>query len=70
MIDGLYQSVICFFMAYCLFFPANAVTDNGLSIDDRERFGAYVAPAAVIAINTYICSTRTDGIGLCSFSWS
>jgi phospholipid-translocating ATPase len=41
-------------MAYCLFFPANAVTDNGLSIDDRERFGAYVAPAAVIAINTYI----------------
>lgn len=54
MVDGLYQSVICFFMAYCLFFPANAVTDNGLSIDDRERFGAYVAPAAVIAINTYI----------------
>jgi phospholipid-translocating ATPase len=54
MVDGIYQSVICFFMAYCLFFPANAVTDNGLSIDDRERFGAYVAPAAVIAINTYI----------------
>lgn len=54
MLDGLYQSVICFFMAYCLFLPGNFVTDNGLNIDDRERFGAYIAPAAVIAINTYI----------------
>ena len=54
MIDGLYQSVICFFMAYCLFYRGNAVTDNGLNIDDRERFGIYVGPAAVIAINAYI----------------
>ena len=54
MLDGFYQSVICFFMAYCLFFPANFVTSNGLNIDDRERFGVYVAPAALIAINIYI----------------
>jgi phospholipid-translocating ATPase len=54
MIDGFYQSVILFFMAYCLFFPGNSVTDNGLNIDDRERFGVYVAPAAIIVINTYI----------------
>jgi phospholipid-translocating ATPase len=54
MIDGLYQSVICFFIAYCLFYRGNAVTDNGLNIDDRERFGIYVGPAAVIAINAYI----------------
>ncbi|RAL59165.1 hypothetical protein DID88_006721 [Monilinia fructigena] len=37
MADGLYQSVIIFFMAYCL-----------------ERFGVYIAPAAVVAINLYI----------------
>jgi phospholipid-translocating ATPase len=54
MIDGLYQSVICFFMAYCLFYLGNSVTDNGLNIDDRERFGVYVGPAAVICINAYI----------------
>jgi phospholipid-translocating ATPase len=54
MLDGIYQSVICFFMAYCLFLPGNFVTDNGLNIDDRERFGVYIGPAAVICINTYI----------------
>ena len=54
MLDGFYQSVICFFMAYLLFRPANSITGNGLSIDDRERFGVYVGPAAVFAINSYI----------------
>jgi len=54
MIDGLYQSVICFYMAYLIFRPANFVTANGLSLDDRERFGVYIGPAAVIAINLYI----------------
>lgn len=54
MLDGLYQSVICFYMAYLLFRPANFVTENGLSVDDRERFGVYIAPAAVIAINLYV----------------
>ncbi|KAE8450337.1 hypothetical protein EG329_006765 [Mollisiaceae sp. DMI_Dod_QoI] len=54
MFDGLYQSVICFYMAYLLFRPANFVTENGLNIDDRERFGVYIAPAAIIAINLYI----------------
>ncbi|CZR51538.1 related to ATPase II [Phialocephala subalpina] len=53
MVDGLYQSVICFFMAYLLFRPANFVTENGLNIDDRERFGVYIAPAAIIVINLY-----------------
>ncbi|TVY17095.1 Phospholipid-transporting ATPase DNF1 [Lachnellula arida] len=54
MFDGFYQSVICFFMAWLLFRGANFVTDNGLNIDDRERFGVYIAPATVIAINVYI----------------
>ena len=54
MLDGLYQSVICFYMAYLLFRPANFVTDNGLSVDDRERFGVYIGPAAVFVINIYI----------------
>jgi phospholipid-translocating ATPase len=54
MLDGFYQSVILFFMTYCLFFPANSVTVNGLNVDDRERFGVYIAPAAITVINTYI----------------
>jgi phospholipid-translocating ATPase len=54
MLDGLYQSVICFYVAYLLFEPTNAVTSSGLGLNDRERFGVYVAPAAVISINVYI----------------
>jgi phospholipid-translocating ATPase len=52
--DGFFQSVICFFMAWLLFRPANFVTNNGLSLDERERFGVYIAPATVIVINVYI----------------
>jgi phospholipid-translocating ATPase len=54
MIDGLYQSVICFFMAWLLFRPANFVTGNGLNLNDRERIGVYVAPATILIINVYI----------------
>jgi phospholipid-translocating ATPase len=41
-------------MAYLLFEPANTVTASGLGVDDRQRFGVYIGPAAVIAINMYI----------------
>ncbi|KAG9237070.1 P-type ATPase-like protein [Amylocarpus encephaloides] len=54
MLDGLYQSIICFFMAWLVFRDGNFVSTNGLNIDDRLRFGVYVAPAAVFCINTYI----------------
>ncbi len=54
MADGLYQSAICFFMAYLLFQPATFVTENGRGIDDRSRMGVYVACAAIVVINSYI----------------
>ncbi|KAK2743702.1 hypothetical protein FQN55_007105 [Onygenales sp. PD_40] len=54
MLDGLYQSLICFFMPSLLFIPGNSVTFNGLDIGDRSRMGIFVAAAAVVASNTYI----------------
>lgn len=54
MADGLYQSVICYFMAWLLFRTAVSLTSNGLNVDDRELFGVYIAPATVVAINAYI----------------
>ena len=54
MFDGFYQSIICFYVAYLLFRPANFVTGNGLSVDDRERFGTFIAPSAVAAVNIYV----------------
>lgn len=54
MADGLYQSVICFFMPYMLFQVANFATENGRDIADRTRMGVLVATCAVIASNLYI----------------
>lgn len=54
MVDGLYQSVICFFMAYLLFAPGNFVTESGHNVNDNKRIGVYIANAAVVVVNTYI----------------
>lgn len=54
MSDGIYQSVICFFMAYLLFRPANFVTSSGLSVDDQKRVGVFVASTTVAVVNLYI----------------
>lgn len=54
MLDGIYQSLICFFMAYLLFRPATFLAENGRDVTDRERFGIYIGPAAVVVVNVYI----------------
>lgn len=54
MVDGVYQSVMVFFIPYLLFIPSTPVTFNGLGLEDRLRFGAYVAHPAILAINGYI----------------
>lgn len=52
--DGLFQSVICFFLPYLLYRPANFVTSNGRNINDRTRMGVVIGTCAVIASNVYI----------------
>ncbi|KAJ5608698.1 hypothetical protein N7528_009265 [Penicillium herquei] len=54
MADGLYQSVICFFMPYMLYEAANFVTADGRDVSDRERMGVLIATCAVLSSNTYI----------------
>jgi phospholipid-translocating ATPase len=54
MLDGLYQSVICFFMSYLMFRPATFENDSGRGIADRSRMGVYVACTTIIVINSYI----------------
>ena len=54
MLDGIYQSLICFFMPYLLFAPATFETSNGLSVNDTERIGVYVACATIAVVNVYI----------------
>ncbi len=54
MLDGIYQSLICFYMPYLLFSPATSETSNGLSVNDTERIGVYVACATIAVVNIYI----------------
>ena len=53
-IDGIYQSVICFFMGFLLFAPATFVTESGRSVADRSRMGIYVACATIAVVNIYV----------------
>lgn len=54
MLDGTYQSVICFFMAYLVFAPATFVAESGHDLNERGRMGVYVACPAIVCINVYI----------------
>lgn len=54
MFDGLYQSLMCFFMPYLLFAAANFNAESGLSLNDNRQMGVYIANSAVIVVNTYI----------------
>jgi len=72
MVDGVYQSVMVFFIPYLAFISTSFVTFDGMDVEDRLRFGAYIAHPAVITINLYILinTYRWDWIMLivCVFS--
>ncbi|OKL62805.1 Phospholipid-transporting ATPase DNF1 [Talaromyces atroroseus] len=54
MIDGLYQSVMAFFMPYLLYNVATFHRGDGLNLDARQQFGILVASAAIISSNVYV----------------
>ncbi|GAM89622.1 hypothetical protein ANO11243_076610 [Dothideomycetidae sp. 11243] len=54
MLEGMYQSVICFFMPYLLFAPATFQTRQGQNVSDYKEFGVYIANATVIVVNLYV----------------
>lgn len=54
MLDGLYQSVMCFFVPYLTIMGTPFITHNGLDVTDRVRLGSYIAHPAILTINLYI----------------
>lgn len=54
MVDGLFQSLMVFFLTYLLVQPANFNTESGLSVDDKLRMGVYILTPAVIVVNLYV----------------
>lgn len=54
MADGIYQSVMVFFIPYLTVAHTPFVSFNGLDVTERYRLGCYIAHPAVITINLYI----------------
>ncbi|KAK4248853.1 hypothetical protein C7999DRAFT_30692 [Corynascus novoguineensis] len=54
MIDGIYQSVISYFVPYIFVVLTTSPSWNGLDVAERMRLGAYIAHPAVFTINSYI----------------
>jgi phospholipid-translocating ATPase len=54
MVDGIYQSVVSFFIPYCFVILTTTAAANGLDVAERTRLGAYIAHPAIFTINTYI----------------
>jgi phospholipid-translocating ATPase len=54
MVDGFYQSIMCFFIPYITLTGTPFASFNGLDVADRTRLGCYIAHPAVFTINLYI----------------
>ncbi|KAJ7621473.1 phospholipid-transporting ATPase 1 [Roridomyces roridus] len=54
MLDGLYQSVVIYFIPYLIWTTGLAISWNGKGIDSLVDFGTTVAVAAIWAANTYV----------------
>lgn len=54
MLDGVYQSVICFFFPYLAYHKNMVVTENGLGLDHRYFVGVFVTAIAVTSCNFYV----------------
>lgn len=54
MFDGLYQSVICFFFPYLVYYKTGLVTPNGLGLDHRYWVGIIVTTIAALSCNLYV----------------
>ncbi|CCD27045.1 aminophospholipid-translocating P4-type ATPase DNF2 NDAI_0J01530 [Naumovozyma dairenensis CBS 421] len=54
MFDGVYQSVICYFFPYLIYYKTDIVTSNGLGLDHRYYVGIIVTGIAVTSCNFYL----------------
>lgn len=54
MLDGLYQSIICFFFPYLIYRKTMYVTQNGYGLDHRYYVGIMVTTIAVVSCNMYV----------------
>ncbi|VEU19266.1 DEKNAAC100336 [Brettanomyces naardenensis] len=54
MFDGFYQSVVCFFLPFFLYYKGFFVDSNGLPLDHRFLMGALVSTIAIMSCDFYV----------------
>ena len=54
MLDGLYQSVVVFYVPYFVWTTGTTASWNGKTIESLADFGTTVAVAAIVTANTYV----------------
>lgn len=54
MFDGLYQSAVCFYLPYFLFWKGGFVTENGLDLNSTSEIGVFVACGTITIVNLYV----------------
>ena len=54
MADGLYQSVVVYFIPFFAWSLAPAISWNGKGIDSLADFGTTIAVAAILSANSYV----------------
>jgi phospholipid-translocating ATPase len=54
MFDGIYQSLIVWFMPYSIFASGGFNTASGLHVNDSKRVGMYAAHTSILVVNIYI----------------
>lgn len=54
MIDGVYQSIMSFFIPFIFVILTTSAAGNGLDVSERTRLGCYIAHPAIFTINAYI----------------
>ncbi|EEB06682.1 phospholipid-transporting ATPase [Schizosaccharomyces japonicus yFS275] len=54
MVDGFYQSAVCFFLTYLSFRTGRPVSTTGRNADSIEDMGVFISSPTIFVINTFI----------------
>ncbi|KAK9463159.1 uncharacterized protein V1516DRAFT_684533 [Lipomyces oligophaga] len=54
MLQGLLQSVLCFYFTYLVFYTGGFATMSGLGTNQRESMGVVAATSAIVVANVYV----------------
>ena len=54
MLDGLYQSVVIFYVPYLVWTAGSAISSDGRTVESLSDFGTTVAVAAIVTANSYV----------------